>query len=73
MPENWEKISLGKKWHSRAWGHGQTLLIFWLARVRVSASFVEFLGCALAGNCAGYFGILCGLKEAFYGEIKCGF
>ena len=40
----------------------------------VSAFFVEFLGCILVGDYVwAILGILCGLKEEFYGEIKCGF
>ena len=34
---------------------------------------MEFFGCILVGNCVWVIlGVPCGLKEEFYGEIKCG-
>ena len=36
--------------------------------------FKEFLGCVLIRNCVwANLGFFCGLKEGFYGEVKCEF
>lgn len=46
----------------------------WLGVSECFDCFEEFLDCVLVGGlCLGYFGAFCGLKEGFYGEIKCGF
>ena len=47
---------------------------FYLWHMGIFSFFVEFLGCILVRNCVWiilrYF---CGLKEGFYGEVKCAF
>ena len=55
--------------------HGQTMPKFLLVRMNILAFFsMEFLGCILFGVCVyAILGILSGLKEEFYGEIKWGF
>ena len=50
--QNSGKIILGQRWHDHPRGHGQAVPNFWLARVSVSAFFMEFLGCVLVGDCA---------------------
>jgi len=55
-------------------GTAKPCQIFNLVRVSVLAFFTEFLCCVFwLGIVFRLFGVLCGLKEEFCGEIKYGF